>query len=191
MSATIEIYDPAMCCSTGVCGTDVDDTLADFANDLKWLKAKGIEVKRFNLGQEPEAFKSNAHVLARLRKEGTDVLPVILVNSEIASEGRYPDRSQLCTWLGIQRETAINNDSEAFKNNLLENIRHAVMMGDSAEMSAKFREGQAHGIDLPELVQAMQSGLNERQATTQQLVQTANELLGVPQNGCTPGGGCC
>lgn len=191
MKATIEIYDPAMCCSTGVCGTDVDDTLADFANDVKWLKSKGIEVKRFNLGQEPEAFKSNAHVLARLQKEGTNVLPVILVNNEVASEGGYPDRNQLCAWLGIQSETAINNDLEAFKNNLLENIRYTVIMGDSAEMTVKFREGQALGIDLPDIVQAIQSGLNERQATTQQLVQTANELLGVPQNGCTPGGGCC
>jgi len=27
----IDVYDPAMCCSTGVCGPDVDDSLTDFA----------------------------------------------------------------------------------------------------------------------------------------------------------------
>jgi hypothetical protein len=191
MNATIEIFDPAMCCSTGVCGTDVDDTLADFANNLKWLKSRGVEVRRFNLGQEPEVFKSNTHILARLQKEGTNVLPVILVNNKVTSEGGYPDRNQLCAWLGINTDTTTNNDSEAFKNNLLQNLMHTVIVGDTAKMSAQFLEGKANGIDLPDLVQAMQSGLNERQANTQQLLQTANELLGVPQNGCTPGGGCC
>ncbi|MDZ7756834.1 arsenic metallochaperone ArsD family protein [Rhodohalobacter sp.] len=53
----LEVYDPAMCCSTGVCGPDVDDEIVDFANDVKWLKTQGVEVKRYNLGQEPEQFK--------------------------------------------------------------------------------------------------------------------------------------
>jgi hypothetical protein len=35
MNITIDVYDPAMCCNTGVCGPDVDDFLADFANDVK------------------------------------------------------------------------------------------------------------------------------------------------------------
>jgi hypothetical protein len=61
MNATIEIFDPAMCCSTGVCGTDVDDTLADFANNLKWLKSRGMwKSRRFNLGQEPEVVQEQS-----------------------------------------------------------------------------------------------------------------------------------
>lgn len=96
---TMEVYDPAMCCSTGVCGPDVDDDLADFANDLKWLKTEGIEVKRFNLGQEPEVFKNNPMVLSRLQKEGTAVLPIIVVNGEPKSEGGYPDRATLTQWI--------------------------------------------------------------------------------------------
>ena len=97
----LEVYDPAMCCSTGVCGPDVDDEVADFANDVKWLKSHGIDVQRFNLGQEPEAFKMNPAVLSRLQKEGTECLPLILVNGEMVSEGGYPDREQLTKWLGI------------------------------------------------------------------------------------------
>ena len=31
-------FDPAMCCSTGVCGVDVDPVLAQFAADLKWVE---------------------------------------------------------------------------------------------------------------------------------------------------------
>ena len=99
---TIEVYDPAMCCSTGVCGPDVDDSLADFANDMKWLKTEGIDVKRFNLGQEPEVFKNNSLVLSRLQKEGTAVLPIIFVNDELMSEGGYPDRATLMDWIKIQ-----------------------------------------------------------------------------------------
>nr|QTX14232.1 Arsenical resistance operon trans-acting repressor ArsD [Klebsiella pneumoniae] len=27
---TLTVFDPAMCCSTGVCGSDVDQVLVDF-----------------------------------------------------------------------------------------------------------------------------------------------------------------
>lgn len=191
MNSTLEIFDPAMCCSTGVCGSDIDDTLADFANDLKWLKNQGVEVKRYNLGQEPEAFKQNPQILTRLQKEGTDVLPVILVNNSVTSEGGYPDRDQLCAWLGIHQENQRLSDSQEYKPQLLQTLSEMVVKGDLSEMKALFQEGKKNGIELPDLVQAMQSGLNDRQEVTKQLVQTANELLGVPQNGCTPGGGCC
>lgn len=191
MKEIIEIYDPAMCCSTGVCGTSVDDTLADFANDLKWLKSKDIEIRRFNLGQEPEAFKSNPQVLARLQKEGTDVLPVILVNNEVTSEGGYPGRDQLCAWLGIEvNDHIISNPSEV-QTDLIQNLRQSFIHGDDASLRAQFESAKESGIDIPALAEAMQAGLNKRHQITQQLILTANELLGMRQNGCTPGGGCC
>ena len=28
---TLTVFDPAMCCSTGVCGSDVDQVLVDFS----------------------------------------------------------------------------------------------------------------------------------------------------------------
>lgn len=49
----LEVYDPAMCCSTGVCGPDVDPALVAFAADLKWVAEQGVEVQRYNLGTEP------------------------------------------------------------------------------------------------------------------------------------------
>lgn len=48
----LEVFDPAMCCSTGVCGVEVDPVLAQFAADLKWVAEHGIAVERHNLGQE-------------------------------------------------------------------------------------------------------------------------------------------
>ena len=52
----IEIFDPAMCCNTGVCGPSVDPELARFAGDLSFLKENGASVRRYNLSQEAMAF---------------------------------------------------------------------------------------------------------------------------------------
>ena len=44
--ASVEVFDPAMCCSTGVCGPSVDPALARFAADLEWLAGQGVAVAR-------------------------------------------------------------------------------------------------------------------------------------------------
>ena len=67
----VEIFDPAMCCSTGVCGTDVDPTLSRFASDLAWLSARGVQVDRATLSQEPAAFIANDAVRQALGTDGT------------------------------------------------------------------------------------------------------------------------
>lgn len=59
---TIEVFDPPMCCSTGVCGPSVDPALATFASDLDWIATQGAEVTRHNLSQEPKAFAENDRV---------------------------------------------------------------------------------------------------------------------------------
>ena len=184
----IEVYDPAMCCSTGVCGPDVDDSLADFANDVKWLKTQGVEVKRYNLGQEPEQFKMCVPVLTRLKKDGSDVLPIILVNGEMVSEGGYPDRKQLTDWLNLN---SMKTNGEAPSSELLNALEMAVTDGNEENMRGLFEKGKEKGLAIQKLVDAMQNGINNRQQVTQATLQTANELLGVPSNGCAPGSGCC
>jgi len=188
----LEVFDPAMCCSTGVCGPDVDDSLADFANDVKWLKSKGIDVQRFNLGQEPEAFKMNPSVLSRLKKEGTDCLPLILVNGELVAEGGYPDRQQLTEWLVIKPNTEPGKGNGSLQaEELLSALEMAVTNGDEVDMRIHFQKGEENSIPVQDLVKAMQSGINNRQKVTQGILQTANELLGVQPDGCAPGSGCC
>ncbi len=91
----MEIYDPPMCCTTGVCGTDVDPRLAQLAGDLAWLKRQGVSVERYNLAQQPAAFASNPAVKAALALHGNDCLPLILVDGEIATRSIYPTREQL------------------------------------------------------------------------------------------------
>ena len=102
--AVLQVYDPAMCCSTGVCGPSVDPVLPRFAADLEWLKSKGVQVARFNLAQEIAAFTENAIVKAALHSKGTECLPLILVDGNIVSEGAYPTREQLAGFTGVAYE---------------------------------------------------------------------------------------
>ncbi len=92
---TIQVYDKPMCCSTGVCGPEVDPVLPQFAADLDWLKGQGHQVERFNLAQQPQAFIDNATIHQLLSSEGVDCLPVILVNGEVVSRKSYPTREAL------------------------------------------------------------------------------------------------
>ena len=91
----VEVYDKPMCCSTGICGPEVDPVLPRFAADLDWLKAQGHEVERSNLAQQPAAFAASSIVREVLTNEGVDCLPVIVVDGRIVSRATYPTRDQL------------------------------------------------------------------------------------------------
>ena len=102
----IEVFDPAMCCSTGVCGPSVDPALARFAADLDNLATSGATVRRFNLGQEPLAFAQNDQVREILTSQGESGLPIVLTDGVIRSSGRFPTRDELSEWSGITVEQA-------------------------------------------------------------------------------------
>jgi hypothetical protein len=93
----IEIFDPAMCCSTGVCGPSVDPELVRIQETLRQIKkqAPEIEVLRYNLSADPQAFVANATVAERLKSQGPQCLPLFFVNGELISSGRYPDNNIL------------------------------------------------------------------------------------------------
>jgi arsenite methyltransferase len=92
------VFDPAMCCSTGVCGPEVDPALVRFAADLESVSREGVTVHRFNLGSEPQAFMRNALVRETLQREGTACLPLVVAGGELVSRGRYPSREELAAW---------------------------------------------------------------------------------------------
>ncbi|MGO9431135.1 arsenite efflux transporter metallochaperone ArsD [Rhodoblastus sp.] len=98
---TIQIFDPALCCSTGVCGVEADQALISFAADVDWAKQNGAKIARFNLAREPMAFAENAVVKGFLERSGQEALPVILVDGDIALAGRYPNRAELARWAGV------------------------------------------------------------------------------------------
>lgn len=95
---TIQIYDPPMCCSTGICGTEINPDLVNFASMLSQMSARGVKVERYNLGQQPMAFVLNPAVKAFLDKDGAEGLPLIFWDGELKLQGRYPNAEERPVW---------------------------------------------------------------------------------------------
>lgn len=100
----IEIFDPAMCCATGVCGPSVDPELTRVASAVFSLQQNGMEVIRYNLGSEPEPFVTNQKVNDLLMEKGPDCLPIVLVNGEVRKLADYPSNEELAEWTGVKIE---------------------------------------------------------------------------------------
>jgi arsenite methyltransferase len=96
----IELFEPAMCCQTGVCGPSVDQRLIDVREDLRWAEGQGAAVARHNLSSDPDAFVANQRVTGLMAAFGEAALPALLVDGEIAVHGRYPSRDELAGLLG-------------------------------------------------------------------------------------------
>jgi hypothetical protein len=103
---TIQVYDPPMCCSTGICGTGIDPDLVSFATMLSMFQSNGIKVERFNLGQQPMEFVRNAAVKALLESDGAEALPFIFWDGELHSKGRYPTREERPAWYAAAKDGA-------------------------------------------------------------------------------------
>jgi len=97
----VKVYDPPMCCSTGVCGPNVDPTLVRFAADLKWLQEQSVVVERFNLTQSPKAFAEDDLVRSWLTNKGEAALPLVVADGKVVVSGAYPAREELAGFLGL------------------------------------------------------------------------------------------
>lgn len=93
----IEIYDPAMCCPTGVCGPSVDPELVRMQEALRQIEkqAPQVQVSRYGLSADPQAFVANAEVAELLKSEGPECLPLVFADGELVSKGRYLSNEQL------------------------------------------------------------------------------------------------
>ncbi|PYZ98928.1 arsenical resistance operon transcriptional repressor ArsD [Alteribacter lacisalsi] len=119
MDAVIRIFDPAMCCETGVCGPTVDPELTRMANAVFLLEKKGINIRRFNLGSEPQAFVDDETVKKALEEKGTEALPLILVNGRIEKSGSYPSYEELAGWAGMDRSVLTVPEKKKDKRTLI------------------------------------------------------------------------
>ena len=109
LATTLKIYDPALCCSSGVCGPSVDDKLVALSGFLKGLDTAKFKVERYNLAQQPAAYVDNQDVAATLKDKGTDALPLFYVDDEQVWSGSYPPVEKLAELLNI--EPAGSSDS--------------------------------------------------------------------------------
>lgn len=98
------IFEPAMCCSTGVCGVAVDPELLRVQGVLNSLKNKGIEIERYNLSNNPQIFLDNKVINEMLTKDGVEGLPATLINDIVVKTKAYPTNEEFCELLEIPED---------------------------------------------------------------------------------------
>ena len=97
----MQIYEPAMCCPTGLCGVSIDPELLRISTVLETLKKNSITVDRYNLTSFPQEFVKNTKVNERLSDEGVEALPIIVVDGKIVITKRYPSNEEFIKLLGL------------------------------------------------------------------------------------------
>lgn len=100
----VEIFDPAMCCSTGVCGPSVDPNLTRVSSAVYSLEKRNNDVQRYQLTTNPDKFVSNTKVSKLLEEKGPDALPVVLLNGEVVKVGEYPTNEEFAEWFDVTTE---------------------------------------------------------------------------------------
>lgn len=103
--STVHIYEPALCCDTGVCGVDIDPALLSITADVRYLESIGVDVRRHNLASDPVAFTNDEKVRQFMRDVGSAGLPLTLVDGMVAAAGAYPPRDLLVRLAGAERHS--------------------------------------------------------------------------------------
>jgi len=104
---SIHVYEPALCCNTGVCGEDVDQRLVEFTADLNHLVGQGADLTRHNLANDPLAFASDESVRSFLQVAGSEGLPLTTVDGVTVLTGAYPTRDQLLRYTGLTQAPVV------------------------------------------------------------------------------------
>lgn len=110
------IFEPALCCETGVCGASVDSELLRITTVIDRLKKNGITVKRFNLNSSPMEFVTNHTVNVFVNQKGAEALPVVLVDNDIVIEGRYPSNEEILSLLELPASALLPQSLSDSKN---------------------------------------------------------------------------
>lgn len=98
---TMSIYEPAMCCETGICGVSVDPELLRISAVFNKLQKNGVTAARFNLNSAPQAFINNAEINKLINSEGVDALPATVIDDKIVKTKAYPTNEEIAAWLEI------------------------------------------------------------------------------------------
>lgn len=99
----LAIYEPAMCCSTGVCGPSVNEDLLQITSVMNALDTlEGFNATRYNLSSDPQAFVDNASLSTLLQEKGAEALPVTLLDGEVVKVGDYPSMEEITAFTGVR-----------------------------------------------------------------------------------------
>jgi AhpD family alkylhydroperoxidase len=170
----VRVFDPAMCCSTGVCGPSVDPQLVRFAADLDWLKGQGISVQRFNLAQEPGAFAENPAAKYALADAGEAALPLVEVDGEVKSRGVYPSRDELAVWAGVAAPAA-----SLFTDEVAELVAIGAAIASNCEPCFKFHYAAARklGVSREDMASAVTMAQRVKDTPAQSILTLADRIL--------------
>ena len=173
----VEVFDPSMCCSTGVCGPSVDPLLPRFAADLEWLAERHIQVTRHNLAQEPAAFAAAPAVQGALTEQGTECLPLILVDGRIVSQGAYPTRAELASWTGLDGTPTPTLYSES----VAELVAIGAAIAANCEPCFKYHYDQARklGVSKEDMARAVATAQRVKDTPARAMLELADKYLGV------------
>jgi len=104
----LSIYDPAMCCPTGMCGVGIDLEFLRVATALYTLKRNGVEVHRYNLSSTPEEFVKSKVVNDYINQNGADILPLTVLDNVVVLTKRYPTNEEIASMLGVSSSILAN-----------------------------------------------------------------------------------
>jgi len=180
----LSVFDPPMCCSTGVCGPSVDPALPRFAADLDWLQTQGVTVERFSLSQQPQAFAENQAVRAALTEEGNGCLPLILIDGRIVSRGKYPPRDELVRLIGA----AISDSPSIYTPAVAELVAIGASIAANCERCFKFHFAEAKklGVSCADMARAARTAQKVKDAPAEVIWEMANRFLGCAVEPATP-----
>jgi len=143
----IEVFDPPMCCSTGVCGAEVDPVLPRFAANLEWLKRQGIGVTRYNMAQKPAAFVEHTIVQKALKERGNDCMPMMRLQDASYTKiliATLPETTPVQEAARLQadlRRTGIEPSTWVINNSsLVTGTKDPVLMQRAASEVARIKE---------------------------------------------------
>jgi Arsenical resistance operon protein ArsD len=91
----VEVFDPPLCCPTGLCGPVLDTTLLDLGETIVALQAEGHAVTRHMMTTDPQAFMRNREVYEAIKARQLEVLPITVVRGRIVKTGAYPTLDEL------------------------------------------------------------------------------------------------
>jgi hypothetical protein len=98
MDKKFVIYDPPMCCSSGMCGPNPDQTLINIQSTITGLRKSGVEIERYIINQSPEKFKENSEVIKLIQKHQLKALPITTYDGKVVKMGAYPTLDEFRAW---------------------------------------------------------------------------------------------
>jgi AhpD family alkylhydroperoxidase len=193
----IQVFDPALCCATGVCGPDADAELVRFAEDVEWLESHSIEVERYNLAERRAIFAETPVVKDTLDKEGDPCLPLTVVDGAVVCKGRYPTRDMLAGWAGLELKPSLFTDA------VRELVAIGAAIGSNCEPCFKhhYNEARKLGVSKEDMRLAVKMAKMVKDTPARSILELADKYLAEPQpqaspccsgpSRAAPGGKCC